>query len=66
MPLRLQEQVDTVGRASNTSLDGLKEKVRSFMFSLQRSPAKLRAFFQKPIPPISRLVLLLNMIQEMI
>ena len=41
-------KADTVGRASITSLDDFKEKVRSSMLSLQRSPAKIRAFFQKP------------------
>ena len=38
----------TVGRATITSLRDFKEKVRSSMLSLQRSPAKIRAFFQKP------------------
>jgi transposase len=41
-------KADTVGRASITSLDDFKEKVRSSMLSLQRSPAKIRAFFRKP------------------
>ena len=41
-------KADTVGRASITSLDDFKEKVRSSMLSLQRSPAKIRAFFEKP------------------
>jgi transposase len=41
-------KADKVGRASITSLDDFKEKVRSSMLSLQRSPAKIRAFFQKP------------------
>jgi transposase len=41
-------KADTVGRASITSLDDFKEKVRSSMLSLQRNPAKIRAFFQKP------------------
>ena len=41
-------KADTVGRATITSLGDFKEKVRSSMLSLQRSPAKIRAFFQKP------------------
>lgn len=41
-------KADTVGRASITSLDDFKEKVRTSMLSLQRSPTKIRAFFQKP------------------
>jgi transposase len=41
-------KADTVGRASITNLHDFKEKVRSSMLSLQRSPAKIRAFFQKP------------------
>ena len=41
-------KADTVGRASITSLDDFKEKVRSSMLSLQRNPSKIRAFFQKP------------------
>jgi transposase len=41
-------KADTVGRTSITSFDDFKEKVRSSMLSLQRSPAKIRAFFQKP------------------
>jgi transposase len=41
-------KADKVGRASITSLDDFKEKVRSSMLSLQRSPGKIRAFFQKP------------------
>lgn len=41
-------KADTVGRTSITSLDDFKDKVRSSMLSLQRSPAKIRAFFQKP------------------
>jgi len=40
-------KADAVGRASITSLDDFKQKVRSSMLSLQRSPAKIRAFFQK-------------------
>ena len=40
-------KADTVGRASITSLDDFKEKVRSSMLSLQRRPAKIRAFFEK-------------------
>jgi len=41
-------KADTVGRATITSLRDFKGKVRSSMLSLQRSPAKIRAFFQKP------------------
>ena len=41
-------KADAVGRASITSLDDFREKVRSAMLSLQRAPAKIRAFFQKP------------------
>ena len=41
-------KADTVGRATITSLHDFKEKVRSSMLSLQRSPAKIQAFFQKP------------------
>ena len=39
---------DTVGRASIVSFGDFKYKVRSSMLCLQRSPAKIRAFFQKP------------------
>jgi len=41
-------KADTVGRTSITSFDDFKDKVRSSMLSLQRSPAKIRAFFHKP------------------
>jgi transposase len=41
-------KADTVGRTSITTFDDFKDKVRSSMLSLQRSPAKVRAFFQKP------------------
>jgi transposase len=41
-------KADTVGRTSITSFDDFKDKVRSSMLSLQRSPEKIRAFFQKP------------------
>ena len=41
-------KADTVGRASIISFGDFKYKVRSSMLSLQRSPAKIRAFFQKP------------------
>lgn len=41
-------KADTVGRTSITSFDEFKDKVRSSMLSLQRTPAKIRAFFQKP------------------
>jgi transposase len=41
-------KADTVGRASLISFRDFKYKVRSSMLSLQRSPAKIRTFFQKP------------------
>jgi len=41
-------KADTVGRTSITCFDDFKDKVRSSMLSLQRSPAKIRGFFQKP------------------
>ncbi len=41
-------KADTVGRASIVSFNNFKNKVRSSMLSLQRNPAKVRAFFQKP------------------
>lgn len=41
-------KADTVGRTSITSLDDFKAKVRSSMLTLQRDPAKVRSFFQKP------------------
>jgi transposase len=41
-------KADTVGRTSITSFDDFKDKVRSSMLSLQRRPAKIRGFFQKP------------------
>ena len=41
-------KADTVGRAAIVSFDDFKEKVKSSMLSLQRSPAKIRAFFHKP------------------
>jgi transposase len=41
-------KADTVGRASISSLDGFRSKVRSSMLSLQRNPDKIRSFFQKP------------------
>jgi len=41
-------KTDTVGRASIMSSSDFRNKVRSSMLSLQRSPAKIRAFFQKP------------------
>ena len=41
-------KADTVGRTSIASFDDFNEKVRSSMLALQRSPAKIRAFFQKP------------------
>ena len=41
-------KADTVGRALITSFRDFKKKVRSSMVSLQRNPAKIRAFFQKP------------------
>ena len=39
---------DMVWRASIISFGDFKYKVRSSMLSLQRNPAKIRAFFQKP------------------
>src|SRR3974390_1602380 len=41
-------KADTVGRTSVTSLDDFKAKVKSSMLSLQRTPEKVRSFFQKP------------------
>ena len=41
-------KADTVGRATIASLDDFRQKVRSSMLSLQRNPAKIRAFFEKP------------------
>jgi transposase len=41
-------KADTVGRASITSLDDFREKVKSSMLSLQRNPDKIRSFFHKP------------------
>jgi transposase len=41
-------KADTVGRASIVSFGDFKYKVRSSMLCLQRSPAKIRAFFQRP------------------
>ena len=41
-------KADTVGRTTITSFNDLKNKVKSSMISLQRSPAKIRSFFQKP------------------
>jgi transposase len=41
-------KADTVGRASIISFGDFKYKVRSSMLSLQRNPAKILAFFQKP------------------
>jgi transposase len=41
-------KADTVGRASIVTLNDFKQKVKSSMLSLQRNPAKIRAFFQKP------------------
>ena len=41
-------KADTVGRASIVSFGDFKYKVRLSMLCLQRSPAKIRAFFQKP------------------
>jgi len=41
-------KADTIGRASIVSFGDFKYKVRSSMLCLQRSPAKIRAFFQKP------------------
>jgi transposase len=41
-------KADTVGRASIVSFGDFKYKVRSSMLCLQRSPAIIRAFLQKP------------------
>lgn len=41
-------KADTVGRSSITSFNDFKDKVKSSMLSLQRRPAKIRSFFQKP------------------
>jgi len=41
-------KADTVGRTSITSFDDFRDKVKSSMLSLQRSPAKIQSFFQKP------------------
>ena len=41
-------KADTVGRTTITSFNDFKNKVKSSMISLQRSPEKIRSFFQKP------------------
>lgn len=41
-------KADTVGRMVTTSKDDFKAKVRASMRSLQRKPAKIRSFYQKP------------------
>ena len=41
-------KADTVGRTTITSFNDFKNKGKSSMISLQRSPAKIRSFFQKP------------------
>jgi transposase len=41
-------KADTVGRTTITSFNDFKDKVKSSMLSLQRRPAKIRSFFQKP------------------
>ncbi len=41
-------KADTVGRASIASLADFRNKVKSFMLSLQRNREKLRSFFHKP------------------
>src|SRR5215470_2289646 len=41
-------KADTVGRTTITSFNDFKDKVKSSMISLQRSPSKIRSFFQKP------------------
>jgi len=41
-------KADTVGRTTITSFNDFKTKVKSSMVSLQRSPSKIRSFFQKP------------------
>jgi transposase len=41
-------KADTVGRMVVTNKDDFRSKVRSSMQSLQRNPAKIRSFYQKP------------------
>jgi transposase len=41
-------KADTVGRSMITSFNDFRNKVKSSMISLQRSPSKIRSFFQKP------------------
>src|SRR5215471_5130756 len=41
-------KADTIGRTTITSFNDFKNKVKSSMISLQRSPEKIRSFFQKP------------------
>jgi transposase len=41
-------KADTVGRTTITSFNDFKNKIKSSMISLQRSPEKIRSFFQKP------------------
>src|SRR6266849_9318907 len=41
-------KADTVGRMAITNLDDFRTKVKSSMLSLQRTPEKIRSFFQKP------------------
>jgi transposase len=43
-------KADTVGRMVTTNKDDFGAKVRSSMQSLQRKPAKIRSFYQKPSP----------------
>src|ERR1700757_4160078 len=39
-------KADTVGRTTITSFNDFKNKIKSSMISLQRSPSKIRSFFQ--------------------
>jgi transposase len=41
-------KTDTVGRTTIISFNDFKNKVKSSMISSQRSPSKIRSFFQKP------------------
>lgn len=41
-------KADTVGRKATTDRDDFRKKVRASMRSLQKNPAKIRSFFQKP------------------
>jgi transposase len=41
-------KADTVGRTSIANFADFRNKVKSSMLSLQRTPEKIRSFFQKP------------------